>query len=112
VNKCQSRNKILFSFPVILGCIVILSVFIFNFSNQVVVAAGKYTINPKINIKNLNNPQKLKLVAYSNGVETHFTKAIVTSILIFAFFITNFAVFSSTRVKQKLGLAKMYSQLL
>jgi hypothetical protein len=46
---------------------IILSIFIFNFSNQVVVAAGKYTIDPKINIKKLNNPEKLKVVAYSNG---------------------------------------------
>jgi hypothetical protein len=30
-------------------------------------AAGKFTINPKINIKKLNNPQKLKVVAYSTG---------------------------------------------
>jgi hypothetical protein len=51
----------------ILSGIVILSFFIFNFSNQVVVAAGKYTIDAKINIKKLNNPQKLKVVAYSNG---------------------------------------------
>jgi hypothetical protein len=46
---------------------MILSLFIFNFSNQVVVAAGKFTIEPKINIKKLNNPEKLKVVAYSNG---------------------------------------------
>jgi len=31
------------------------------------IAAGKYTIDAKINLKNLNNPQKLKVVAYSNG---------------------------------------------
>ena len=36
------------------------------FPNRVI-AAGKYTIDPKINIKKLNNPQKLKVVAYSNG---------------------------------------------
>jgi hypothetical protein len=46
---------------------MILSLFIFNFSNQVVVGAGKFTIEPKINIKKLNNPEKLKVVAYSNG---------------------------------------------
>ena len=30
-------------------------------------AAEKYTIDAKINIKKLNNPQKLKVVAYANG---------------------------------------------
>jgi hypothetical protein len=31
------------------------------------IAAGKFTIDPKIDLKKLNNPQKLKVVAYSNG---------------------------------------------
>jgi hypothetical protein len=67
MNKFQIRNKIVFSLPFMLAGFMILSIFIFNFSNQVVVAAGKFTINAKINIKKLNNPQKLKVVAYSNG---------------------------------------------
>ena len=67
MNKFQISNKIVFSLPFMLAGFMILSIFIFNFSNQVVVAAGKYTIDPKINLKNLNNPQKLKVVAYSTG---------------------------------------------
>jgi hypothetical protein len=31
------------------------------------IAAGKFTIDPKIDLKKLNNPEKLKVVAYSNG---------------------------------------------
>jgi hypothetical protein len=31
------------------------------------IAAGKFTIDAKINLKNINNPQKLKVVAFSNG---------------------------------------------
>jgi hypothetical protein len=67
MNKFQIRNKIVFSLQFMLTGFMILSFFIFNFSNQVVVAAGKFTIEPKINLKQLNNPSKLKVVAYSNG---------------------------------------------
>jgi hypothetical protein len=47
---------------------VILLIFssVIVFPNRAI-AAGKYTIDAKINLKNLNNPQKLKVVAYSNG---------------------------------------------
>jgi hypothetical protein len=31
------------------------------------IAAGKFTIDPKIDLKKLNNPQKLKVVVYSIG---------------------------------------------
>ena len=31
------------------------------------IAAGKFTIDAKVNLKNINNPQKLKVVAFSNG---------------------------------------------
>jgi len=31
------------------------------------IAADKFTIDAKINLKNINNPQKLKVVAFSNG---------------------------------------------
>jgi hypothetical protein len=60
-------DKTLFWLPLMLACIMILSIFIFNISNQFGFAAGKYTINPKINLQKLNNPQKMKVVAYSNG---------------------------------------------
>src|SRR4029078_3463163 len=59
------NNKILFSLSFIFVILVI-------FSSMVVFpncafALGKYTIDAKINLKKLNNPQKLKVVAYSNG---------------------------------------------
>ena len=44
---------------------VILSALIV-FPNRAI-AAGKFTIDAKINLKNINNPQKLKVVAFSNG---------------------------------------------
>jgi hypothetical protein len=45
---------------------LVLSFVLVGSSNKVF-AAGKYTIVPKINIRKLNNPEKLKVVAYSNG---------------------------------------------
>ena len=63
--KSQLDNKVIFSLSFVFVVLVIFSSMIF-FPNRVI-AAGKYTIDPKINIKKLNNPQKLKVVAYSNG---------------------------------------------
>ena len=63
--KLQVNNKLLISlFFVSLALVIFSSVIVFP--NQAI-AAGKYTIDPKINLKKLNNPQKLKIVAYSNG---------------------------------------------
>jgi len=67
VNKFQNKNKSLFWLPLTFAGFMIFLIFIFNFSNQFGFAAGKYTIDAKINIKKLINPQKLKVVAYSNG---------------------------------------------
>jgi len=53
---------------------MILSFSIFNSSNQVV-AAGKFTIDAKINLKKLNGADKLKVVAFPNGDNT--TKNVV-----------------------------------
>ena len=50
----------------ILANVMILSILTFNYTNQAL-AAAKFTIQPKINLKKLTNPQKLKVVAYSNG---------------------------------------------
>ena len=61
----QLNNKVIFSLSFVFVILVIFSSMII-FPNRVI-AAGKYTIDPKINIKKLNNPQKLKVVAYSNG---------------------------------------------
>jgi hypothetical protein len=63
--KFQVNNKVLFSLFFVSVTLVLLSTVIV-FPNQVI-AAGKFTIDPKINLKKLNNPQKLKVVAYSNG---------------------------------------------
>ena len=65
MHKLQLNNKVIFSLSFVFVILVIFSSMII-FPNRVI-AAGKYTIDPKINIKKLNNPQKLKVVAYSNG---------------------------------------------
>ena len=59
------NNKILFSLSFIFVILVIFSSMVV-FPNWAF-ALGKYTIDAKINLKKLNNPQKLKVVAYSNG---------------------------------------------
>ncbi len=64
--KFQVNNKVLFSLFFVSVTLVLFSSSVIVFPNQAV-AAGKFTIDPKINIKKLNNPQKLKVVAYSNG---------------------------------------------
>jgi hypothetical protein len=60
------NNKVLFYLFFVSVALVIFSSLVIVFPNHAI-AAGKYTIDPKINIKKLNNPQKLKVVAYSNG---------------------------------------------
>jgi hypothetical protein len=57
---------VVFSLFFVSVALVIFSSLVIVFPNHAI-AAGKYTIDPKINIKKLNNPQKLKVVAYSNG---------------------------------------------
>ena len=64
--KLQVNNKVLFSLFFVSVALVLFSSSVIVFPNQAI-AAGKFTIDPKINIKKLNNPQKLKVVAYSNG---------------------------------------------
>jgi hypothetical protein len=64
--KFQVNNKVLFSLFIVSVTLALFSSSVIVFPNQAG-AAGKFTINPKINIKKLNNPQKLKVVAYSNG---------------------------------------------
>ena len=64
--KSRVSNKVLFSLFFVSVALVIFSSLVIVFPNHAI-AAGKYTIDPKINIKKLNNPQKLKVVAYSNG---------------------------------------------
>src|SRR6476619_1394156 len=59
------NNRALLSLFFVFLTLVILSTMIV-FPNRAL-AAGKFTIDAKINLKNLNNPQKLKVVAFSNG---------------------------------------------
>jgi hypothetical protein len=66
MNNFQIRDKILFYLPFMLTTFMILLFLIFNSSNHVM-AAGKFTVQAKINLKNLNNPAKLKVVASANG---------------------------------------------
>jgi CRISPR/Cas system-associated protein Cas7 (RAMP superfamily) len=65
MHKFQVNNKVLFYLLFVFVILVIFSSIIV-FPNRAI-AAEKYTIDAKINLKNLNNPQKLKVVAYSNG---------------------------------------------
>ena len=65
MHRLRLNNRVIFSLSFVFVILVIFSSMIV-FPNRAI-AAGKYTIDPKINIKKLNNPQKLKVVAYSNG---------------------------------------------
>jgi hypothetical protein len=66
MQKFQFKNKILSSFAFVGVGFMILSFSIFNYSNQVV-AAGKFNVQAKINLKSLNHPAKVKVVASANG---------------------------------------------
>jgi len=46
---------------------LILSLFVFASSTHRVIAAGKFTIDARINLKKLDNAQKLKVIASANG---------------------------------------------
>lgn len=64
--KLQVNNRVLFSLLFFSVALVLFSSSVIVFPNQAI-AAGKFTVVAKINIKKLNNPQKLKVVAYSNS---------------------------------------------
>ena len=64
--KLQVNNRVLFSLLFFSVALVLFSSSMIVFPNQAI-AAEKFTVVAKINIKKLNNPQKLKVVAYSNG---------------------------------------------
>ena len=64
--KFQVNNKVLFSLFFVSVALVLFFSSVIVFPNHAT-AAGKFTINLKINLKKLNNPQKLKVVAYSTG---------------------------------------------
>ncbi|TLX84406.1 MAG: hypothetical protein E6L04_07010 [Thaumarchaeota archaeon] len=64
--KLQVNNKVLFSLFFVSVTLILFSSSVILFANKAI-AAGKFTIDPKIDLKKLNNPQKLKVVAYSTG---------------------------------------------
>ena len=66
MHKLRIQNNLQFSLLFFAVVALVLSFALVGSSSKVF-AAGKYTIDAKINIKKLNNPQKLKVVAYSNG---------------------------------------------
>ena len=65
IMNIQINNEMTF-FSTISLLIMILSFSIIIAHNQVM-AASKFTIDAKINLKKLNNPSKLKVVASANG---------------------------------------------
>lgn len=67
MNKFQIQNKTMLLLPLVMAGFLILSLFVFASSTHRVVAAGKFTIDVRINLKKLDNPQKLKVIASANG---------------------------------------------
>jgi hypothetical protein len=65
IMNIQINNEMIF-FSTISLLVMILSFSIIIAHNQVM-AASKFTIDAKINLKKLNNPSKLKVVASANG---------------------------------------------
>ena len=66
MHKLGIKNNLQFSLLFFTMVALVLSFALVGSSSKVF-AAGKYTIDAKIDIKKLNNPQKLKVVAFSNG---------------------------------------------
>ena len=67
MNRFQIQNKTMLLLPLMMAGYLILSLFIFASSTHRVTAAGKFTIDARINLKKLDNPQKLKVIASANG---------------------------------------------
>jgi len=64
--KLQINNKVVLSLFTVSVALVLLSSLVIVFSNQAI-AAGKFTIEAKINLKKFNGSDKLKVVASANG---------------------------------------------
>jgi len=64
--KLQMNNKVVLSLFTVCVALVLLSSFVIVFSNQAI-AAGKFSIEAKINLKKFNGSDKLKVVASANG---------------------------------------------
>ena len=66
MSKFQFNNKLLSSLLLVSVALVLLSFSVIVSPNQAI-AAGKFTIEAKINLKKLNVTDKLKVVAFANG---------------------------------------------
>jgi len=64
--KLQMNNKVVLSLFTVCVALVLLSSLVIVFSNQAI-AAGKFSIEAKINLKKFNGSDKLKVVASANG---------------------------------------------
>ena len=64
--KLQMNNKVVLSLFTVSVALVLLSSLVIVFSNQAI-AAGKFSIEAKINLKKFNGSDKLKVVASANG---------------------------------------------
>ncbi len=67
MNKFQIQKKTMLLIPLVMAGFLILSLFVFASTIHRVTAAGKFTIDARINLKKLDNPQKLKVIASANG---------------------------------------------
>ena len=67
MNKIQMQNMKMLSLSFALAGMLILSIFVIASTNHRVMAAGKFTIEARINLKKLDNSQRLKVVASANG---------------------------------------------
>ncbi len=63
----QINQKILFTLIVLSLTLLTSSFFLTNIHSNQATAAGKFTVEAKINLQKLNNPNKLKVVASANG---------------------------------------------
>jgi hypothetical protein len=66
MQKMRISSNLPFSFLSVLVVALVFSFALLGSSNKAI-AAGKFTIEAKINLKKLDNPNKLKLVASANG---------------------------------------------
>jgi hypothetical protein len=67
MNKFQIQKNTMLLIPLVMAGFLILSLFVFASTTHRVTAAGKFTIDARINLKKLDNPQKLKVIASANG---------------------------------------------
>lgn len=66
MQKMRISSNLPFSFLFVSVVFLVFSIALLGSSNKAI-AAGKFTIDAKINLKKLDNPNKLKVVASANG---------------------------------------------